>query len=407
MTDAAVKKKPRVTVIGLGNAGLKTVSRLTQSRFASWLNIIAVDTDKESLDACFAENKIQADPEWRNGLGCGGDIINGQRSFSRERPRFAQLISASDLLIVTGGLGGGVCTGGAPIIASVAKQHKIPTAFIMTTPFSFEGQSRRKIADEGIKELLPSVDILLCLPNDLLFATLASDVPVESAFKKADQELATAVLGVAEILRCGNMISADFADFKELLSEKKSVCCIGSGIADSADGLNRTHIALERMLESPLLGSVERLKTADAVIMSLTGGSDMQIGEVKKLLETLEGFIGKHPRVISGVNTDPAYENTVQITVITISYDKTVESSSESDEKPRSLLFKKAHANKAAKAKTSASSAPSQQQFEQGMLPLQIVSKGIFHNTSPAKYRDIDLDIPTFQRESIVIDKGT
>ena len=397
----AEKTKPvKVTVVGIGNSGVKIINRLAGLKESGWLNMIAVDTDAESIEKCAIPDKIVADMQWRNGIGCGGDVIKGQRSLGRERPRITELLEDTTLLIVTGGLGGGTATGGAPIFASVAKSRKIPTIFIMTTPFTLEGHSKRRIAEDGVRELLPTVDVLLCLPNDLLFSSLPADFPVGDAFEKADIEVARAILGVSEIMRCKNLLAADFSDFVAIMNKRKSVCSIGVGTAASSDGLNRCHLALERMLESPLLGGAAQMKEADALFLVMTGGPDLNIGETKMAFEIAVKFIGEDSKVIVGTNTDPAYADFVQITAITVKFDK--KETKEDLRRNKDFGFDP----QSSPVRTTVNHTPMPKDFEQGELPLQNVSKGIFLNTTPVNHNGEDLDVPTYQRRMIIIDKG-
>ncbi len=388
----------KVVVVGLGGAGAKTLHRLASMPEAKWLELLAVDTDKESLDACASPGRLLAASEWRAGVGCGGDVIKGERSISKERAAIGQIVEGASLLVVTGGLGGGTATGGARILASIAKNAALPAIFLLGTPFSFESHARRKAAEDCIDELLPIVDMLLCLPNDLLFSTLSSDVPVEEAFEKASGELASAVFGVCEILRCRNLLSADFATLMAALHERRSSCGVGVGRAGSEDGLNRCHLAIERMLASPFLGGVSKLASSDAVIASITGGPDLEIGEMKKALETVSSLAGGNAELIVGANTDPELAGKVQMTVLAIKYDRLPEKAPVKQDVAR-------HWGSGGPGLRQTQSVAIEK-LEQGFLELQSYNKGIFSNAAPTKYKDEDLDIPTFQRRNVAIDKG-
>ncbi|MFA7230818.1 MAG: hypothetical protein WC071_06070 [Victivallaceae bacterium] len=394
-------KQKHVKVIGIGNSGVKIASRLYGLEMAGRLNITALDTDGLSLEQSSLPNdkKLLLDGGWRKGKGCGGDVLKGQRSMARERGGIEKLLDGASLLILTGGLGGGTATGGAPAFAGVAKKMEIPTIFVMTMPFSLEGHSKRKIAEDGIRELLPVVDVLLCLPNDLLFSTLPADTLVTDAFKNADLEVARAILGVSELVSVGNLLPADLADLSSVLNQKKSVCSIGVGVAASSDGLNRCHLALERMLDSPLLGGVTKLKEADAVFLSLTGGPDLSIGDTKKTFDAAIKFIGNETKVIIGANTDQTYSDMVQVTAITVNFDKQEKKPGVS--KSDSFLAETRVVDWKSDEKSVSSTG-----FEQGELPLQNISRGIFLNTTQVAYDGEDLDIPTFQRRMVIVDKG-
>jgi len=392
-----------ITVAGLGGAGVKIVSRLADSPHAGHLKLLAVDTDSNILNnsPLKEEQKFLADSKWRQGKGCGGNVLEGQRSISRERASIEDLISNSSLLIVTGGLGGGTATGGVAVLAGIAKKLKIPSIFIITMPFSLEGHSKRRTAENGIKELLPVADVLLYLPNDLLFSSLPGDTAVDQAFKMADNELAGTIIGVSEIITHKNLLAAGLSDIKEALNKKKSFASIGVGTADSSDGLNRNHIALQKMLDSPLLGGIEKIKEADTVIVSLTGGSDLKIDETKKMLESFEKFISPECNLIVGTNTAENYGDKVQITAIAIKFD----AQSVKTDQPQQMNFGVEKIKEAPKDRSKLDDLFGGE-LEQAELPLQSISRGIFLNTSPVNYQGEDLDVPTFQRKGIIIDKG-
>ncbi|MDD5598933.1 MAG: hypothetical protein PHV82_13380 [Victivallaceae bacterium] len=390
-----------ITVIGLGGAGVKIIGRLAALPHAAHLKLLAVDTDSGVLERSPLESgrKFLADEKWRQGKGCGGNVLEGQRSISRERGNIEDLVSGSSLLLIACGLGGGTATGGVAAFAGIAKKLNIPSIFIATMPFSLEGRSKRRIAENGVKELLPVADVLLYLPNDLLFTRLSGDTPVEKAFEMADMEVARTIIGVSEIISHNNLLPASLADIKEALKKQKSSAGIGVGTADSSDGLNRNHIALQRMLDSPLLGGIEKLQDADTVIVSLTGGKDLKIDETKKTLEAFGKFVHPECNLIVGANTAENYGEQVQITAIAIKFDTqplpaentgtngfNAPETKKNEEKPKLDLFGA--------------------ELEQAELPLQNISRGIFLNTTPVIHQGEDLDVPTFQRKGIIIDKG-
>ena len=391
-----------ITILGIGNAGVKIISSLANTPAAAFLKLAAIDTDQAAIDACPVANKILADSGWRHGAGCGGDVIKGQRSISRERQRIATVLENSSSVIVVGGLGGGTATGGIPIIASVAADRKIPAIFLCTMPFSFEGHSKLMLAEDGVRELLPAADALLCLPNDLLFSSLETDTPVEKAFAFADIEVARVITAISGIIAGNRLLGADLSSFRALLCGRKSTCAFGTGMASSSDGLNRCHLALELMLNSPFMGNPDQLRNAHAVLAVVSGGPDLQIGEMKKSLEVINSFVPSSAKVITATHVNPAYADTVQICAIAIHYDKV-------DTPPTSMAdsrFQRNSVNVARERGNNHPAATSNDLFEQVELPLQNISKGIFANHTPNTYNGEDLDIPTFMRKMITIDKG-
>lgn len=384
----------KVTVLGIGNAGVKIAKTLSTLNGASWLTIGIADTDEVSLGKNSLPNTFPVGFEWTRGEGCGGDILKGERAFAHpSRDKINDFVSKSSLLIITGGMGGGTTTGGTPVLARLAKKMKIPTLFVVTTPFSFEGHSRREISENGIKMLIPDADVVIPIPNDILYSSLSPDTPAENAFEKADFEIARVILGIAEIIRCKNLLAADFSDFKTMLNKRKTICCVGMGSATRNEGENCYHLALERLIKSPLLGGCQQISSADAALLTITGGPELNIVEMKKILESVEHYAASKTKLIVGANTNPSYKNNIQITLITIQYDFTMEASPSYEFSP-------------SYSQDSSMEIGTAQEPFQDELPLQNISKGIFTNTSRNIYFGEDLDIPTFQRLGIHLDKG-
>jgi cell division protein FtsZ len=260
----------------------------------------------------------------------------------------------------------------------------IPAIFIITTPFSFEGHSRRKRAETGIKTLLSDADVVISVPNDILYSSIAEDASAEEAFKESDIEIARAVLGIAEIIRCGNMLSADISNLKKILQKRKSICCLGLGVAERSEGENFSHLAVERLMASPLLGGTESIREADAVILTLTGGPELNIAEMKHSLEAVQRHTGEDTELIVGANTDPLYVGRIQLTLVSVRYEVSADTPEDSGE----LDF------------------TGKPGGTQGEFDLHPVSKGIFKDASKNIVSSQDLDIPAFLRQGVHIDKG-
>ena len=388
-----------VKVLGLGRAGVKIVNSLNEIETASWLDIAAVDTDRASINSSKLENNFLIGEEWTHGLGCGGNTLKGERALAHKtNEQIKNFLTNASLLIIVGGFGGGTATGGASVVARIAKEKKIPVVFAVTLPFAFEGHGKREIAENQIKVIIRTSSTIIPIPNDLLYSSLPASTPFELAFKKANIEVATTVLGIAELLRCNNLISVDLCDLHNLLCKQKSECGIGIGIAEGKEGSSRTHLALKKLFESPLLGGKQRIKKADALIVSLTGGEDLTIAEMKHTLDSITEIANKKAEIIVGANTDPLYKEKAQITVIPIIFD---ESAQPIEEKPLKKLSRKI--TKAALIKNMNILKGEAIQLE---LPFENRSRGIFTSTSPTMHNGADLDIPTFQRHEVHLDKG-
>jgi len=393
--------KPKTTILGIGGAGIKIIKALTATKGSDWLNIGVADTDISTINDSGIKNAFPVGTEWTQGVGCGGDPGRASRAFAhKSQKEIEDFISGSLMLIVVGGLGGGSCTGGGPVIGRLAKRMKIPTIFVVTTPFSFEGQGRIDTTEEGLKKLLPDTDVIIPIPNDILFTSLKADVPAKDAFIKADSSVASAILGIAEIMRCGNLISTDFADLKDLLGGKKSLCHIGFGVSEDPEIEERCSDAAEKLLQSPLLGGKESLESADSMIITVIGGDDFEIGEMKQSLEIIRHSSGEHTRIITGANTDSAYSGKIFITVIAIAYDQ------EAVQVPDHTFSTPTPSPIPQKIVRQVEEKDDLGELFQGELAFQNTSRGYFSKTNPNIVKGEDIDIPPFQRQGITLDKG-
>ncbi len=388
----------KVLILGIGGAGCRVISALATEGCEYALG--AVDTDQESLDPLFARNvpcvSAGSGWSWREGSGCGGDVIRGEQAVAKERHAIAKLMEGKSLLVIVGGLGGGVATGGVRTLASVARTLKIPAVFMLTTPFSFESFAKRKTAEECIEDLLPLADIVMRMPNDLLFSMLPSETPFEDAFTKSGMELAHTAVGIAGMLSSENALGSDYAGFMAALKGKKCSCGIGVGSADSSEGLDRCGIAVERMLLSPFLGGAFKPENTDAAVITVSGGPDLELGEAKRTLELVAGMFPEGTEILTGVTGSDPFRDRVQVTVVRIKYDQPVQ--------PKTREERDRHVPAAAPAENAPDS--SSTRLEQGVFELQSFDKGSFSAVTPTLHKGEDLDIPTYQRREISINKG-
>ncbi|MBQ9771189.1 MAG: hypothetical protein IJW23_05115 [Lentisphaeria bacterium] len=392
----------KVLIIGLGGAGGKVVSRIASQKI-SGLGTAVIDSDRAALaemDPNVAVLEAGSNLSWGRGTGCGGNIIRGEQAVSGERQRIMELISGKKFIIVVAGLGGGISTGGIRTLASTIRAKKIPSVFMLTTPFSFESFSRRKAASESIEQLLPVTDILIRLPNDLLFSMLSPDCPVEEAFAKSCDELARTAIGICGLMNCKNSFNTDYAGFMAILRGRKCQCALGVGLAVPTEQTpDRSAAAIQKVLASPFLGGVDKMAEADVMIISLFAGPGLPLGEMKRTFESVAAFAGKNTEVISGFSTAPFMANALQVVVVTVHYD---ESEKTKAAEPAAVVTEK----KETPVRRAPRKKKASPELEQGMLELTNYSKGFFVNTVPVMYGDQDLDIPTYQRRGIIIDQG-
>lgn len=395
-------ERKEITVLGIGGTGCRIVGSLKENPQAAPLRLLAVDSDTDGLarSGLPEEARLLAGARWRSGRGCGGSVLDGQRVVAHERSRIEKLLEGVPFLLVVGGLGGGTASGGMPVILSVARKLEIPVLFVVTLPFTLEGHSKRKVAEDTVKEeLLGLADAVICLPNDLLFSVLDSTTPLSNAFKLADQELSRTVLALTLLLLHGNLLAADFGSYVTLLRRRKSFCSIGVGIASSEiDGETRGEAALERLLHSPLLGGADKLGEADAVIFTLLGGPELSLGETKQLLELAGRQAGSEAQLIVGASTGEEWSGRIMLSAVTVKFD----AESEAGE----LLRTSAARPTAKRSRAAAAASVLTSDADQLVLPLEPVTKGVMERGAQVKWGNDDLDVPTFKRRNIMIDNG-
>ena len=394
------KTNENVKVLGVGKAGIKIIESLSRIQNFKWLEMAAVDTDKETISTSTLKNNFLVGEEWTKGQGCGGNLIKGERALAhKSNSPVKNFIKNSSLLIITAGFGRGTGTGGAPVIARFAKEKNIPVIILATLPFTFEGHTKSEIADRQINTLIKTTNTVIPIPNDLLYTQLPSTASFEEAFNLSNIHIAKAILGISELLQFENMLPVDLCALHNVLCKQKTECSVGIGICESENNITRTRSALKDLFESPLLGGRQRIKQSDSIVISITGGTDLTIGEVKHSLETLTSIAGKSVEIIAGANTDPSFKNKIQITVVSIKSDKTLETAL--SKAPPIHIAKQA--SKTAIIKDVKKLKEEAVQLE---LPFKTQSRGIFTNSTPTIYKGEDLDIPTFQRKDIHLDKG-
>lgn len=373
-----------VCVLGLGKAGVRIAETLYAMPESKQLKIGIADSDNSTIANSPIKHVFPISIEWTKGLGCGGDVQKGERAFVNSlKGPLNKFFDGVSLAIFTGGLGGGTATGGAPVLARHMKRNGIPSIFIVSIPFSFEGHSRRSTAEKELKSLVIDADVVLPIPNDILYSTIASDCSGEEAFMKANTEIARAIIGLSDIAKAKNLISGDFSDLRSAMNKKKSVCGIGIGATSDEDGEQKYLLACERLLKSPLLGGISQIKNANAVFISAIGGSKISLASIKQAIDTIQKYIPPQAKTIVGISTDKNYEGRFQLTMLTVQY--------EIQQEEGELPF----AENLATAKD-------------GVLPIDQFgfSRGIFSKTTPNMFMGNDLDIPTFQRKGIYIDDG-
>ncbi len=299
-----------IKVIGVGGGGGNAVQHMLSGNIEG-VEFICINTDAQALNNSTAKTSLQLGRNITKGLGAGADPAVGRQAALEDRDRIVDILEGADMIFITAGMGGGTGTGAAPIFAQVAKEMGVLTVAVVTRPFLFEGKKRSQIADEGIKELEQSVDSLITIPNQKLLSVLGSDISLLSAFAAANDVLLGAVQGIAELITCPGLINVDFADVKTVMSEM-GMAVMGSG---KGQGEDRAAIAAETAVSSPLLEDVN-LSGARGILVNITAGTDMTIGEFDKVGNTVKQFASDNATVVVGTVIDPDMDGEMRVTIV-------------------------------------------------------------------------------------------
>ncbi|CAE6076023.1 unnamed protein product [Arabidopsis arenosa] len=301
----------RIKVIGVGGGGSNAVNRMIESEMIGvefW--IVNTDIQAMRMSPVFPDNRLQIGKELTRGLGAGGNPEIGMNAATESKEAIQEALYGSDMVFVTAGMGGGTGTGGAPIIAGVAKAMGILTVGIVTTPFSFEGRRRAVQAQEGIAALRDNVDTLIVIPNDKLLAAVSQSTPVTEAFNLADDILRQGVRGISDIITIPGLVNVDFADVRAIMANAGS-SLMGIG---TATGKTRARDAALNAIQSPLLDiGIER---ATGIVWNITGGSDLTLFEVNAAAEVIYDLVDPTANLIFGAVVDPSYSGQISITLI-------------------------------------------------------------------------------------------
>ncbi|MBL0950682.1 MAG: cell division protein FtsZ [Pseudomonas sp.] len=299
-----------IKVIGVGGGGGNAVNHMAVSNIEG-VEFICANTDAQALKNIGARTVLQLGPGVTKGLGAGANPEVGRQAALEDRERIAEVLAGTDMVFITTGMGGGTGTGAAPVIAEVAKELGILTVAVVTRPFPFEGKKRMVIADEGIRALAESVDSLITIPNEKLLTILGKDASLLSAFAKADDVLAGAVRGISDIIKRPGMINVDFADVKTVMSEM-GMAMMGTGCAS---GPNRAREATEAAIRNPLLEDVN-LQGARGILVNITAGPDLSLGEYSDVGNIIEQFASEHATVKVGTVIDADMRDELHVTVV-------------------------------------------------------------------------------------------
>jgi len=299
-----------IKVIGVGGGGGNAVSHMVDAGIEG-VDFVCTNTDAQALKGSRVRTSLQIGCNITKGLGAGADPDIGRQAAMEDRDRIFEVIEGADMLFITAGMGGGTGTGATPIVAQVAKELGILTVAVVTKPFIMEGNKRMMIADHGIAELGKSVDSLITIPNEKLLTVLGGETTLLDAFRSANQVLQGAVQGIAELITRPGLINVDFADVKTVMAEM-GMAMMGSG---SSSGEDRAREAAEAAVSSPLLEDIN-LAGANGVLVNVTAGMDLSIGEFQEVGNTIKEFASDDATVVVGTVIDPDMTDRIRVTVV-------------------------------------------------------------------------------------------
>jgi cell division protein FtsZ len=299
-----------IKVVGVGGGGGNAVKHMAACGIDG-VDFICANTDRQALLNANVKTTLQIGCNITKGLGAGANPEIGYSAAMEDRDRLQELIEGADMLFITAGLGGGTGTGAAPVIAQVAKELGILTVAVVTKPFEMEGTKRTSIAEQGMIELARNVDSLITIPNEKLLSVLGGETTLLDAFKSANEVLQGAVQGIAELITRPGLINVDFADVRTVMSEM-GMAMMGTGVAAGED---RAREAAEAAVSSPLLEDIN-LAGANGILVNVTAGMDLSIGEFNTIGDTVKEFASDDATVVIGTVIDPEMNNSIRVTVV-------------------------------------------------------------------------------------------
>lgn len=325
--------KPRITIFGVGGAGGNAINNMIRSDLEG-VEFIAANTDAQALTNSLAPNRIQLGAKTTKGLGAGSFPEKGREAAEENVKEIEKYLEGSNMVFIAAGMGGGTGTGGAPVIARLAKERGVLTVGVVTKPFHFEGEYRMQTAKKGIEDLKKHVDTLIVIPNQNLFRIANEQTTFESAFKMADDVLHDGVRGVTDLITMPGIVNLDFADIRTVMT-KMGKAMMGTG---EADGENRAVVACEAAISNPLLDDIS-IKGAKGVLVNMTGGPDMTLFEADMAVNTIKKEVDSNANIIFGSAFNENMEGKIRISVVATGIDIDELATSPQDEKNNSSRF--------------------------------------------------------------------
>ena len=378
-------------VVGVGGGGCNAVNTMIKAGL-NGVEFVGANTDAQALAACSAPIKVQLGAKLTKGLGAGANPEIGRNAMLEDKDRIREMLVGADMVFITAGLGGGTGTGGAPILATIARDAGALTVAVVTKPFLFEGKRRQRQADDGLKELRKCVDTLITIPNQRLLNIAGRDMSLLETFRTADEVLLEAVRGISDLITISGLINLDFADVRTVMSEM-GLALMGTGIAS---GENRAIEAAQRAISSPLLEDIT-ISGARGILINITGGADLTLYEVNEASTLIQEEADEDANIIFGAVIDENLREEMRVTVIATGFGR-------AEEKEERLPESRAAAQQREKTvinfarKESNRDIPTFLRQEKGVEIQERPAKSARGRLS-SNLREDEYDIPTFLRK--------
>src|SRR3989475_91169 len=314
--EETVSQNARMKVVGVGGGGGNALNRMVDEGLQG-VEFISVNTDAQALLNNKADVKVQIGKKLTRGLGAGARPEIGRQAIEENRDEVLHALQGADLVFVTCGMGGGTGTGASPIIAQMARDLGALTIGIVTKPFLFEGRKRMRQAEMGIAEMRKHVDTMGTVPNERLLAVVGKGIPFQDALKKADEVLLHATQGISGLITVTGIVNVDFADVRTVM-QNGGAAIMGTGMGR---GENRAMEAVQQAISSPLLDNIS-ITGATGVLINITGGEDLTLGEVTQISDVVKDAAGEEAEIIFGTVNDPAMHGEIRVTVIAPGFDR-------------------------------------------------------------------------------------
>lgn len=388
-------EKP-VLLLGMGRAGIRIAERVRQSCAFPGLVTAAADTDRDALQRAAVDRTLVLGEAWAQGQGCGGDVDLAEKAVWASGEALRALLRDARVVFGVAGLGGGLGSTGLWLAARLSREAGIPAVFLVTTPFSFEGATRMRVAESAEQRLRSETQALLVVPNSILFARLPPDTVLARAFEISDDLLARAVGGMARVCCARALLPVDLAGLKALLKPPRCTCSVAQGQGHGPDAVDE---AVREFLASPFLGDPREFDSVQGAFFTVLGGEDLAVGAVQDCLEQVQQRLPRNAQTLVGAYTDPAMQGRLQLTGLLVRGPRPAPG-------PAAHVLAACNPAPSAPRRTRRAGAGAAN-AQQAALPLSYQQLGVFAGSPHPTFHDGEnLDVPTFQRRNVPVDPG-